>query len=268
MFLKEISAEKIFKAALPFCKMLAILIIGHFLVVYILKLVRHAIEKSKIDKSLGHFFVKAINIILHIFIVLSALSAIGISTSGIIAAFSAAAVAVSLALKDSLGNVAGGILLLLSPRFVTGDYIAAGGKEGTVLGVDLLHTKIRTVDGKLVNIPNGVLINEYIVNYSAEDKRRVELVFPVPYDIDINVAKKAALEVMESNEMVLSEPEKPFARVDSYGDSAVNLLVRAWCETKNYWSVRFDLNEKIREKLAENDIEIPFNQLDVHIKNN
>ena len=259
--------EKIMKMSLPVLKMLAILVVGHFAVVYLLKFVRRAIEKSKIDTSLGHFFAKAINIILHIFILLSALSAIGISTSGIIAAFSAAAVAVSLALKDSLGNVAGGILLLLSPRFVTGDYIAAGGKEGTVLGVDLLHTKIRTLDGKLVNIPNGVLINEYIVNYSAEEKRRVDLRFPISYHADVNKAKSVALEVMENNAMILSEPDKPFARIESYGDSAVNLLVRAWCKTSDYWSVHFDLNEQIREKLEENGIEIPFNQLDVHIKN-
>ena len=145
--------------------------------------------------------------------------------------------------------------------------MAAGGKEGSVLGVDILHTKIRTPDGKLVNIPNGVLINEYIVNYSAEASRRVELIFPVSYDADISEAKRTAIDVMENNAKVLSEPEKPFAGVDSYGDSAVNLIVRAWCKTPDYWSVRFELNERIREKLTENGIEIPFNQLDVHIKN-
>ena len=251
----------------PFIKAILILIIGHFAVVYILKLIQKALTKSNVDKSLARFCTKAANIILHILIILSALNSIGISTTGILATFSAAAIAVSLALKDSLSNVAGGILLLISPRFVTGDYISAGGQEGSVLSVDLLHTKIRTIDGKVVNIPNGVLINEYITNFSCEERRRVDLIFPIPYEADVDAAKKAAQEVMKNNKMVLSEPEEPFARVGSYGDSAVNLFVRAWCDTKNYWSVRFDLTEQIRAKLEENGVDIPFNQLDVHIKN-
>ena len=251
----------------PIIKMLLILVIGHFVVVYILKLTKKGLKKSNIDESLARFSIKVINIVLHIFIVLSALNSIGVSTTGILAAFSAAAVAISLGLKDSLSNVAGGILLIISPCFKTGDYISANGEAGNVLSTDLLHTRIQTVDGKIVSIPNGVLINQSIVNFTGNGMRRVDLVFPIPYETDVETAKRAALEVVKGYEKVLDKPEEPFARVQNYGDSAVNLVVRAWCEAKDYWSVYFDLTEQVRAKFAESGIEIPYNQLDVHIKN-
>lgn len=254
--------------AIPVIKTLLILIIGHFAVVYILKWTRKALLKSSVDESLIRFCIKVINVVLHIFIILSALNSVGVSTNGIVATFSAAAIAISLGLKDSLNNVAGGILLILSPCFATGDYISANGESGNVLRVDLLHTRIQTLDGKIVSIPNGVLINQSIVNFTANGIRRVDLSFPIPYETDVEVAKNAALSVLKSNEMVLSSPDAPFARVQSYGDSAVNLSVRAWCDGKNYWTVYFDLTENIRKEFAKNGIEIPFNQLDVHIKNN
>lgn len=255
------------KWVLPIIKMLLILVIGHFAIVFLLKAMKKALSKSDIDRSIIRFSVKTANIILHILILLSALNTIGVSTNGILATFSAAAIAVSLALKDSLSNVAGGILLLISPCFSTGDYISANGEAGTVLSIDLLHTRIQTVDGKIVNMPNGVLINQSIVNFTGNGLRRVDIIFPIPYEIDVEVAKNAAMEVLKSNEMVLTEPEAPFARVKDYGDSAVNILVRAWCEGKNYWALYFDLTEQVREKFGQNGIDIPFNQLDVHIKN-
>ncbi|MBR4172875.1 MAG: mechanosensitive ion channel [Clostridia bacterium] len=265
--MKEFISGLKFSDIEPFIKAILILIIGHFAISIIIKGIKKGFTKSKIDASLGRFIAKFINIVLHILIVLSALNSVGVSTTGLIATFSAAAIAISLGLKDSLGNVAGGILLIISPCFATGDYISANGEAGNVIGIDLLHTRIQTVDGKIVSIPNGVLINQSIVNFTGNGIRRVDLIFPIPYDIDVEVAKSAALEVIKDNKMVLSEPETPFARVQSYGDSAVNLLVRAWCDTKNYWSVYFDLTEQIRRSLGENGIEIPFNQLDVHIKN-
>lgn len=257
---------KLWGYAVPFAKMLLILVIGHIIIVYIQKLFRHSLDKSKLDPSLIRFTDKAINIILHLLLVISALTTIGVSTTGLVAAFSAVAVGVSVALKDSLSNVAGGILLLISPRFSTGDYISVSGDEGTVIGVDLLHTTILTIDNKQVSIPNGILINSHIINYSRENNRRVDLLFPISYEADINKAKQLAIDTIENHPLTLREPEEPFARVKSYGDSAVNLLTRAWCKTENYWDVYYDLTENIREAFEENGISIPFNQLDVHIK--
>lgn len=202
---------------------------------------------------------------LYIFVVVAGLNSIGVSTSGIVAALSAGAVAVAVALKDSLSNVAGGILLLLSPRFATGDYIAAGGDEGTVLTVDLLHTTVLTFDKRQVSIPNGVLINSHITNYSREESRRVEVNFPISYEADMETAKRVASETIGNHPLVLTDPE-PFVRVGGYEDSSVKLVIRVWCKTEDYWTVYYDLMEQIRVAFDKNGIEIPFNQLDVHIK--
>lgn len=252
----------------PVIKMVLILLIGHFIISYVMRIIKRAFGHGKLDKSLAEFLLKTINTVLHILIILSALNTIGISTTGLLAALSAAAVAVAVALKDSLGNVAGGILLLVSPRFLCGDYIEAGGDEGTVVQVDLLHTTVRTIDNKLVSIPNGVLINSHITNYTREEKRRVDIAFAVPYEADIEKTKGIILSVISNHPLVLSEPEKPMARVMKYNDSSVEVITRSWCNTRDYWNVYFDLNEQIREALQENDITIPYNQIDIHIKEN
>lgn len=263
MFTKEIIWDQYLK---PFVSMLLILLVGHLVIVYLLKLMRKAMNKPKFDPSLVKFLSKALNIALHIIVLLSALSAIGVSTTGLVAALSAAVVGVAVALKDSLNNIAGGILLLLSPRFLTGDYISVSGDEGTVLSVDLLHTTVRTKDGRQVSIPNGTLINSHITNFSREEKRRVDLKFQIPYDADAEKAKKIALDVISSHPLVLNEPEVPLSRILEYSDSSVNLITRVWCLTPDYWTVYFDLTEQVRTEFEKNGIEIPFNQLDVHIK--
>lgn len=250
----------------PFVKMAAILLIGHYLIVYLLRIADSGFKKANLDPSLSKFLHKAIDIVLHIFVILSALSAIGVSTTGLLAAMSAAAVAVGVALKDSLSNVAGGILLLIAPRFSTGDYIEAGGDGGVVLNVDLLHTLIRTADNRQVSIPNGVLVNSHITNYSREKHRRIELKFPIPYEADVEEAKRIALETIESHPLVLREPDVPFARVGGYQESSVTLTSRCWCATENYWTVYFDLMEQVRAELQAGGIRMPFNQLDIHIK--
>lgn len=257
--------EKVWAVLAPFAKMALILVIGHFFIVYLLKIINKGFNKSKFDESLTKFLSKAIKIVLYMVLAISALNAIGVSTSGIIAAFSAGAVAVAVALKDSLSNVAGGILLLISPRFVTGDYIAADGDEGTVLTVDLLHTTILTADKRQVSIPNGVLINSHIINYSREESRRVEISFPVSYEADIETAKAVAREAILSHPLVLDDPE-PFIRVGGYEDSSVMIVTRTWCKTEDYWTVYYDLLEQIRAAFDENGINIPYNQLDVCIK--
>lgn len=249
----------------PLLKCLGVLVIGHYIAVYVLKLVNRGFKKGNLDVSLTKFISKTLNIVMHVLIILSALSTIGISTSGILAAFSAVALAVAVALKDSLSNVAGGILLLISPRFATGDFIETESESGTVLSVDLLHTTVLTPDHKQVSIPNGLLINSHITNYSVEPQRRVDITFPIAYEADVEKAKRVILAVIEKHPLVLSEPAAPLVRVSGYGDSAVMMLTRSWCNTADYWTVHFDLTEQVRKALGENDIQIPFNQLDVRI---
>lgn len=257
--------EKVWAVAWPFLKMVLILVAGHFIIVLLAKLINRGFGKSKLDPSLAKFILKTIKIFLYILVIISALNAIGVSTTGIVAVMSTASIALVVALKDSLGNVAGGILLLISPRFSTGDYISVGADEGTVLSVDLLHTTILTFDKRQISIPNGVLINSHIVNYTREKTRRVDLEFPVSLNVNLDTAKKAALEAIQNNKLAFSDPE-PFIRVKNYDNSFANLAVRVWCKTEDYWTVYFDLTEEIKLSFDKNEIKIPFNQLDVHIK--
>ena len=260
------SWETIWTIVWPILKVLLILVIGHFLIVYILKLMNKGLKKSPMDQSLARFLRKALNILLHILLLISALNSLGVSTGGIVAALSAAAVAVTVALKDSLSNVAGGILLLLSPRFSTGDYISAGGSGGTVHSVDLLHTTIITPDRRRISIPYGVLINDHIINYSEEAERRLELTFRIPYQADVQQAKEIALAVIAQHPMVKTEPEEPFVRVSGYEASAVTLTVRVWCTNKDYWTLNHDLLEQVRDAFAKAGMDLPYQQLDVHIR--
>ncbi|MGM9601305.1 MAG: mechanosensitive ion channel family protein [Faecousia sp.] len=250
----------------PFVNMALILLVGHFAIKYAMKFINRGFGKSKLDPSLVKYCSKVVTILLYIFIILAALDAVGVSTGGVIAAMSAGVVAVGVALRDSLSNVAGGVWLLFSPRFSTGDYIAAGGDEGTVISVDLLHTTLQTFDGKQVSIPNGALVNSHITNYSIENKRRVDILFPIAYEADVNQAKQLAMDTVSGHPLVVSEEKSPFVRVASYGESSVNLTVRAWCKTEDYWTVFFDLTEQIREVFEKNNITIPYNQLEVRIK--
>jgi len=250
----------------PIIKALLILAIGHFAVVYIVRLIKKAFKRSNMDISLISFLIKAIQVVLYLLIVMAMLSSLGISTGGMLAALSAAGVAVAVALKDSLSNVAGGILLLISPRFATGDYIKTGGDEGTVQKVDLLHTNILTVDNRSVSIPNGVLINNHITNYTHENKRRVDITFSVSYDADTNAAKGIIKDTILNHPLTLKEPDEPLVRVSGYEDNGVNIATKTWCKTNDYWDVYFDLTEQVREALYSNGIEFPYNQIDIHIK--
>lgn len=250
----------------PVVKMLLIFLVGHFLIVYLVKIISKSLSKSKLDPSLIRFVKRSVKIICYTLVILSALSAIGISTTGIIAAMSAAAVAVAVALKDSLSNVAGGILLLISPRFVTDDFIETEGYSGKVIDVDLLHTTILSPDNKQISIPNGVLINSPIINYSREPLRRLDINFAVAYDCDVDKAKSIIMNVISKSDLILNEPDEPFVSVSSYGDSAINIVARVWCKNENYWTLNFDLLKNVKAEFDKNGISIPYNQLDVHIK--
>ncbi|MBR7071842.1 MAG: mechanosensitive ion channel family protein [Clostridia bacterium] len=252
--------------ALPFIKAALILLLGHYAIVLLLKIAQRALSKTKLDQSLIRFLLKTINISAHVLILLPALNETGISTTGFLAALSAAAIGIALALKDSLSNIAGGILLLLSPRFATGDYIGVDDNEGYVSSIELMHTTIRTYNNRHITFANAALLNSTVTNYTWEGIRRIDLYFPVSYQADITLAEKTAKEVMRNHPLVLPEDQKPLiARVFEYRDSAVILHLLPWCKCEDYWTVYYDILEQVRLALGEKGIEIPFNQLDVHL---
>ncbi len=241
-----------------------ILVLGWMASKLIVRILRKGLSKTSLDVSLVSFLLRAVHIVILILVLVAALSHLGISTTGIIAAFSAAAVAISLALKDSLGNIAGGILMLMTQPFSTGHYIETDGVSGTVLKIDLIHTTLRTPDNRQIVIPNGQLVNKTIIDYSKEDTRRMDLNFGISYNDDPEKAKAIILEAVKSHEMSLTDPE-PFVRVSEHADSAVIITLRVWCKAENFWALHFDLLEKVREEFDKNGVTIPYNQLDVHV---
>lgn len=178
----DFSADRLISMGIILLKAIIILVAGHYLTLFLIKLMKKSLKKLNIDISLEKFLKKAVNITLHIIIILSALSTLGISTSGLLAALSAAAVAVALALKDSLSSIAGGIILLLTRRFQTGDYVCINGESGNVVQIDMMHTVLKTLDNRHVVIPNSIVVNSQVVDYSSEETRRLDLTFSVSYD--------------------------------------------------------------------------------------
>ncbi len=244
-----------------------VFVIGILILLVVSKIIRKALSKTKLDVSLQSFFVKTINIVGIVLILICSLSTAGISTTGLIAGFSAAGAAVALALKDSLGNLAGGIVLLITHPFVTGDYIEIGDKAGVVEQIDILQTTLITTDNKTVVIPNGLLSTAEVINYTKKETRRVDLTIPISYDSDVEKAKASVLKAI-STESRIDTSQEPFVRVGEYSSSSVNLIVRVWCKTDDYWDVYFGLTEKIRESFVEDSITIPYQRIDIHMVEN
>lgn len=244
-----------------------VFIVGYIVLRVISKVIAKTMKKTKLDISLQKFFVKTINIIGIILILICSLATAGISTTGLIAGFSAAGAAVALALKDSLANLAGGIVLLITHPFVTGDYIEINSYSGTVKEIDILQTKLITADNKTIVIPNGLLSSDEVVNYTKEKTRRVDLNIGVSYDSNIDAAKKAVIRAASLEKKIISDKEV-FVRVSEYSDNAVELSVRVWAKTEDYWDVYFGMTEKIRECFVEDGVEIPYQRVDVHMVEN
>ena len=174
------------------------------------------------------------------------------------------AVAIGLALQGGLSNIAGGLMILIFKPFKVGDYISSNGLDGTVKSITMFYTTIVTVDNKVIQMPNGNLSNSNIINYSANPKRRVDINLSVAYSSDIDKVKKIINNVLDKEELILSEEER-FVRLTKHDESALIFTLRVWTLTKDYWTVYFNILENIKKEFDKNKIEIPFNQLDVHM---
>ena len=186
-------------------------------------------------------------------------------TSGLAAVLASLGVGAGLAINGTLSNFAGGILLLITRPFKVDDYIEAAGYSGTVEEIMIVNTKLRTPDNKVVFIPNGTLSTTSIVNYSAKDTRRHEFVFSISYKEDFEKAKAVIKQICTDHPLVLETPE-PFVRVSKHNESSVDLTARVWVNKEDYWTVNFDVLEAVKKAFDENGIEIPYRQLDVHMK--
>ncbi len=250
--------EKIWEFMTPFVNTLLVCVIGHLLLRILVRIISRPFVRANLDDSLVRFVRKAVKVVGYVIIYTTALATLGVPVTSLAAALSGAALAIGVALKDSLSNVAGGIILLFVPRFVTGDYIITDGDEGTVITVDLMHTTIQTVDNKQVSIPNGVLINSHITNVSHEKTRRLDMMIPLAYEADVEAAKRIAAEVIDAHPLTKSEPDVPFIRLRSFSEHTMGLTVRVWCDAADYWTLHYDLTEQLHAAFAEQGIALPY----------
>ncbi|MEO8934845.1 MAG: mechanosensitive ion channel domain-containing protein [Xanthomarina sp.] len=231
--------------------------IGSWIIKKLINGARAIMIKRDIEVSLQKFLLNILGWTLKILLVLSILSQVGIETTSFAAVLAAAGLAVGLALQGSLGNFAGGILIMLFKPFKIGDFIKAQGESGTVKEIEIFTTKLRTSDNKEVIIPNGSLSNGIITNFSKEDTRRVDFNFGVGYDSDIKKTKEVILSVILSNPAILKEPA-PAVNVSELGDSSINFFTRVWVKKEDFWAVNFDTIERTKEALDAAGIDIPY----------
>ena len=246
---------------------IVVFVVGYFVCKLIMKIVTRILDKSKVDPTLAGFIKVAVRVVLYFVLAVIVAGALGINTLSLVAVFSVFGLALSLAAENSLSNLAGGLTLLVSRPFQTGDFVeAGGGKSGTVQQVSLIYTHLLTVDNKDVYIPNSAVTSNVITNFSREDNRRVDLTFTASYDCPVQKVVAVLKEAITGVEGVLSEPE-PFVNVTKFGESGIDYVVRVWTKNADYWTVNFALLNKVKEAFDANGVEIPYNKLDVKIIN-
>lgn len=246
---------------------IVVLIVSFFIIKVVTNRIKKRMQKNKkVDKTISKTLLRCGNILAKILVVVALVSYLGIDTSGVTALITSLGVCVGLAVNGALSNLAGGFLILITRPFKIDDFIEAEGYSGTVIDIRITDTKIRTPDNKIVYLPNGKLSAAEIVNYSEEATRRVDITFGISYDNDFEKAKSILMDLSNQHAKVLKDPA-PSVRMSEQGDSSINLTLKVWVLNGDYWDVKFDLLEAAKKAFDENHIEIPYNQLDVHIKN-
>jgi len=230
--------------------------VGKFIVNKLLGLVGKIKVLDKIEPNTRTFVLSALKWLLYVILVVSIVAILGVPMASVITVLGTAGAAIALSLQGSLSNLAGGIMLVIFRPFKVGDFVEASGVTGTVKEITLFYTVLNTVDNCRINVPNGALMNANIVDYSAEETRRVDLSFASAKSEDPKKIQDLMLEVMGQNEKVLKDPA-PFARISGGTNEAMQFTARAWCKTEDYWDVYFDLTQAITEKLGENGVQAP-----------
>lgn len=246
---------------------IVVLIVSFFIIKVVTNRIKKRMQKNKkVDKTISKTLLRCGNILAKILVIVALVSYLGIDTSGVTALITSLGVCVGLAVNGALSNLAGGFLILITRPFKIDDFIEAEGYSGTVIDIRITDTKIRTPDNKIVYLPNGKLSAAEIVNYSEEATRRVDITFGISYDNDFEKAKSILMDLSNQHAKVLKDLA-PSVRMSEQGDSSINLTLKVWVLNGDYWDVKFDLLEAAKKAFDENHIEIPYNQLDVHIKN-
>ncbi len=243
----------------------AIYLVGRWVVRRLIRLVDLAFERRRVDVSLRSFLRHSIKVVFTLLLVLIVVQTLGVNVTSIIALFSAATLAIGMALSGTAQNFAGGVMILLMKPYRVGDFISAQGQSGTVREIKLFSTVITTGDNQTIYIPNNVIATAIIDNYSTADVRRVDWTVGISYGDSVETARKALLEILAADSRVLAEPA-PVVWVAALADSSVNLTIRAWVRNADYWDVFFQNNELFYNRLPEHGISFSFPQMDVHMK--
>ena len=262
--LQEISSTYIIPWGINLILALAVFIVGRWLANMIVRGVKRLMKRANMDEALIGFLSSILNAILLVVVVIAALEQLGVNTTSVLAVFAAAGLAVGLALKDSLSNFSAGVMLIIFKPFKVGDFVEAAGIAGVVEEIRIFNTQLRTGDNREIIVPNAQIYSGIITNFSARDQRRIDLVIGIGYEDDIRAAKQVLEQLLQSDERILKEPAAVIL-VSELGESSVDLAVRPWVSSADYWNVRSDLLESIKREFDAKGISIPYPQRDVHI---
>ena len=243
---------------------IVIFYVGRFVVNRIVKIVNRLMLGRGMDETLVNFVCSILRWVGLLFVAIAALSQLGVDTTSLVALLGAAGLAIGLSLQSSLGNFAAGVMLIIFKPFKKGDFVDAGGAMGTVESISIFTTVMTTADNKEIIVPNGAIIGGNITNFSARSTRRVDMVFGIAYDDDLQKAKTILEEIVAADARVLAEPA-PVITVGELADSSVNFLVRPWVNSGDYWAVLWDTTEAVKLRFDAAGLSIPFPQMDVHM---
>ncbi|GEM76439.1 small-conductance mechanosensitive channel MscS [Vibrio sagamiensis] len=241
-----------------------ILFIGNIIVKMIAGSIAKILEKKNMDKTVVEFIHGLIRYLLFVIVLIAALGRLGVQTASVVAIIGAAGLAVGLALQGSLSNFAAGVLIVAFRPFKSGDYVEVGGTAGTVDSIQIFQTVLKSPDNKMIVVPNSAVIGGAITNYSRHETRRVDMTIGVSYNADLQKTQQIIRETLEKDSRILKDPDITIGVVE-LADSSVNIVVRPWCKTGDYWGVHFDSTQALKEALDAAGIEIPYPQMDVHV---
>ena len=242
-----------------------VLVIGRTLIKWAIKLLSKSKFAKNNDATVVRVLLNFTSAALYILLAVTIVAILGVPMASMVALIASAGVAIGLALQGALGNLAGGIMIMILRPFQIGNFVEIASGSGTVKDVGIFYTVITTPDNKVITIPNGTVMANSIINYSKNDTRRVDLTFSVAYGTDVAKVNEILLDEAGKHELALKDPA-PFARLSKQNESSLDFTLRVWANKDDYWTVNFDLLENINKRFAKEDIQIPFKQLDVHIK--
>ena len=240
----------------------AALVIGMIVIKIVVVIFRKIFARTKVEEVARNFILAIVKFVLWLILILILLSIMGVQMTGVIAALSAAILAIGMALQSNIANIANGIVIVVTKMFKKGDYITVGDKEGNIVEINFLFTTLFTPDNKKVTIPNSTLVNSAVVNAGANPKRRVNFTFPVAYDSDVDLVKSIVIDVMTSNGKIYLDPA-PFCKLKEFGASSIDFFANCWCDSPDYWDVYYYVMENVFNEFKRHGISIPFTQLEV-----